>query len=81
MKLLPYLVNVLDVTDEHEVKVKATIEDTIDKLLEILPRRGPEAFDDFVKALHAQEVQPFLAVPLAQESSKYNEIVFLLSSY
>ena len=81
MKLLPYLVNVLDVTDEHEVKVKATREDRIDKLLEILPRRGPEAFDDFVKALHAQEVQPFLAVPLAQESSKYNEIVFLLSSY
>ena len=81
MKLLPYLVNVLDVTDEQEVKVKATREDRIDKLLEILPRRGPEAFDDFVKALHVQEVQPFLAVPLAQESSKYNEIVFLLSSY
>ena len=81
MKLLPYLVNVLDVTDEHEVKVKATREDRIDKLLEILPRRGPEAFDDFVKALYVQEVQPFLAVPLAQESSKYNEIVFLLSSY
>lgn len=66
MKLLPYLVNVLDVTDEQEVKIKATREDSIDKLLEILPRRGPKAFDDFVKAL--QEVQPFLAAPLVQES-------------
>ena len=79
MKLLPYLVNVLDVTDEQDVKIKATREDRIDKLLEILPRRGPKAFDDFVKAL--QEVQPFLAVPLVQESGKHNEIVFLLSSY
>ena len=75
MKLLPYLVNVLDVTDEQEVKVKATREDRIDKLLEILPRRGPKAFDDFVKAL--QEVQPFLAVPLVQESGQYDEVVFL----
>ncbi|KAJ7371918.1 hypothetical protein OS493_022015 [Desmophyllum pertusum] len=66
MKLLPLLVNVLDVTDEQEVKVKATREDRIDKLLEILPRRGPTAFDDFVKAL--QEMQPFLAAPLLQES-------------
>ena len=75
MKLLPYLVNVLDVTDEQDVKIKATREDRIDKLLEILPRRGPKAFDDFVKAL--QEVQPFLAVPLVQESGQYDEIVFL----
>ena len=74
MKLLPHLVNVLDVTDEQEVKVKATREDMIDKLLEILPRRGPKAFDDFVKAL--QEVQPFLAAPLVQESGQYNETVF-----
>ena len=66
MKLLPYLVNVLDVTDEQEVKVKATREDKIDKLLEILPRRGPRAFVYFVIAL--QEVQPFLAAPLVQES-------------
>ena len=77
LKLLPYLVNVLVVTDEQDVKIKTTREDRIDKLLEILPRRGPEAFDDFVKAL--QEVQPFLAVPLVQESGKHNEIVFLLT--
>ena len=70
VKILPYLVNVLDVTDEQEVKVKATREDRTDKLLEILPRRGPAAFDVFVKAL--QEVQPFLANPLLQESGKIN---------
>jgi len=57
---------VLDITDEQEVKVKATREARTDKLLEILPRRGPKAFDDFVKAL--QEVQPFLAGPLLQEA-------------
>ena len=67
MKLLPYLVNLLDVTDEQEVKVKTTREDRIDKLLEILPRRGPKAFDDFVKAV--LEVQPFFAAPLVLESS------------
>ena len=68
-RLLPYLVNILDVTDEQEVKVKATREDKIDQLLEILPRRGPKAFDEFVKAL--QEVQPFLASPLIQEAGDY----------
>ena len=70
IKLLPYLVNILDVTDEQEVKVKATREDRIDKLLEILPRRGPKAFDEFVKAL--QEVQPFLASPMIQEAGNYH---------
>ena len=68
-RLLPYLVNILDVTDEQEVKVKATREDSVDQLLEILPRRGPKAFDEFVKAL--QEVQPFLASPLIQEAGDY----------
>ena len=73
MKLLPYLVNVLDVTDEQEVKVKATREDRIDKLLDLLPRRGPTAFDDFVKAL--QKVQPFLATPLLQESGNIDSFL------
>lgn len=66
VKLLPYLVNVLDPEDEQEVKAKATRGKMIDELLEILPRKGPTAFDNFVKAL--QEVQPFLAVYLLQEA-------------
>lgn len=51
MKLLFYLVNVLDVMDEQEVKIKVMREDSIDKLLEILFRRGFKVFDDFVKVL------------------------------
>lgn len=66
-KLLPFLVSILDVTDEQEVKVKLTREDRIDKLLEILPRRGPKAFDEFVKALQ-EAGQSFLASPLIQEA-------------
>lgn len=66
VKLLPYLVNVLDPEDEQEVKAKAARGKMIDELLEILPRKGPTAFDNFVKAL--QEVQPFLAVYLLQEA-------------
>ena len=66
MKFLPYLVSMLDVTDEQEIKVKGTRENRIDKLSETLPRSGPSAFDDFVKAL--QGVQPFLTAPLVQES-------------
>lgn len=68
VKLLPHLVKVFDVTDEQEIKVRATREEASDKLLEILPRRGPKAFEDFVKVL--QEVQPHLASPLVQESGK-----------
>ena len=73
-KLLPYLVSILDVTDEQEVKVKATREDRIDKLLDILPRRGPKAFEEFVKAL--QEVQPFLAAPLIQEAGNSDFLTY-----
>lgn len=62
MKLLFYLVNVLDVMDEQEVKIKVMREDSIDKLLEILFRRGFKVFDDFVKVL--EEVQLFLVVLL-----------------
>lgn len=63
-KLLPCLVNILDDTDDQEIRQKDTREESSDKLLEILPRRGPEAFIEFVKAL--QTVQPHLAKPLIQ---------------
>jgi len=65
VKLLPYLVDVLDATDDQGMKVKATREEQTDKLLDILPRRGPKASDDFVKTL--REVQPFLGTPLLQK--------------
>ena len=68
MRLLHHLVNVLDDTDVEKIKMRHTREDASDNLLEILPRRGPKAFEDFVKAL--QEVQPHLASPLIQQSGK-----------
>ena len=63
------MVNILDVTDEQEIKQRATREESCDKLLEMLPRRGPDAFIEFVRAL--KEVQPFLAVPLIQETGRF----------
>ena len=66
MKLLPKLFSVLDPEDEEEVKAEATRRKMVDKLLNILPKKGPRAFDVFVKGL--QEVQPFLAVPLLRYS-------------
>ena len=67
-RLLPYLANVLDQADEEVIKEVATRRDANDMLLEILLRRGPKAFESFVKAL--QEVQPHLASPLVQQSGK-----------
>jgi hypothetical protein len=64
-KLLPHLVTVLDTPDEQEIKSQSTREDQVEKLLEILPRRGPQAFAVFLEALDV--VQSFLAVPLREE--------------
>lgn len=68
MKLLPKLHSVLDTDDEEEVKAEATRRKKVDKLLNILPKKGPKAFDVFVKGL--QEIQPFLAAPLLRYSGK-----------
>ncbi|XP_067022585.1 uncharacterized protein [Acropora muricata] len=66
-KLLPYLVSkgILDGTDEQVIKGEGTREDSCDALLEMLPRRGPNAFHEFVEAL--RNVQPHLAVLLGVE--------------
>lgn len=66
IKLLPYLVDVLDPADEGEIKAssKKKREDAVDKLLEILPRKGQKAFDVFKNAL--QKVQPHLAFRLGE---------------
>ncbi|KAJ7363129.1 hypothetical protein OS493_011404 [Desmophyllum pertusum] len=66
-KLLPHLVKVLDQADDETVKAEGPGRGKmVDKLLEILPRKGPATFDNFVKAL--QKIQPFLADRLLQES-------------
>jgi len=82
-KLLPYLVTdlVLDETDEEEIKTKLTREDQADKLLEILPRRGPQAFICFIEAL--ENVQLHLAAKLREEEegtlqrTSFNSIILL----
>ena len=68
VELLPHLVDVLGQADQEKVQAEATRREKIDKLLDIMPRKGPEAFDNFLKAL--QKIQSFLAVPLLQESGK-----------
>ena len=66
IKLLPDLVDVLDPTDEEEIKTSSrkTREDAADKLLEILPRKGQRAFDVFERAL--KKVLPHLAYHLGE---------------
>ncbi|KAK3752395.1 hypothetical protein QZH41_008595 [Actinostola sp. cb2023] len=72
-KLLPYLVSVLDTNDEQEIKNQPTREDQVDRLLDILPRRGPRAFPCFIEAL--DDVQPFLAVPLREEEEMEKKLI------
>ena len=67
-KLLPLLHEVLDTTDVQNIKALAVQEDKSKALLDMLQRRGPDAFEVFVKAL--QTVQPFLAKFLIEQSGE-----------
>ncbi|KAJ7363114.1 hypothetical protein OS493_011388 [Desmophyllum pertusum] len=72
VKLLPDLVNVLDPADEDTVKAEGPERGKmIDKLLDILPRKGPATFDNFVEAL--QKTQSFLADRLLRQSEQLDE--------
>ena len=68
-KLLPHLVSqkILDVIDEQEIKGKDTREESCDMLLEMLPRRGPNAFHELVEAL--RNVQLHLADLLEEKGN------------
>ncbi|XP_068752752.1 keratin, type II cytoskeletal I-like [Montipora capricornis] len=66
MKLLPYLNTVLDESDRQEIEQEPTVEKKVVKLLDMLPKRGPDAFDAFIKAL--EEKQKFIARCLKQET-------------
>ena len=52
--ILAKLVEILSDTDEGEIKAETTREKKCDKLLEILPRKGPNAFKVFVEALKGE---------------------------
>ncbi|XP_046858886.1 caspase-7-like [Xenia sp. Carnegie-2017] len=54
-----YSKSILSENDRDEIKANKTFQSKSDKLLDILPRRGPEAFGVFVKFL--DENQPFLS--------------------
>ena len=66
--ILPKLVTVLTETDEEEIKALCTRQERCDKLLEILPTRGKNAFYVFVNALVKEA--PHLAWDLTQAGNK-----------
>ena len=66
--ILPKLVTVLIETDEGDIKAQSTRQERCDKLLEILPRRGPTTFKVFVEAL--KQTVPHLAVDLIEAGNK-----------
>ena len=66
--ILPKLVLVLQEKDEEEIKAQSTRQERCDKLLEILLRIGPTAFEVFVEAL--KQTVPHLAVDLIEAGNK-----------
>ena len=66
-KILRHLDNILDNRDIEKIKGKANRAEMCDEFLDILPRRGPEAFDSFVEALKQEKTQAYLAGHLIQE--------------
>ena len=69
-KLLPHLVAVLDNEDVSRIRAEKNRENECDLLIEILPRRGPKAFDYFLKALQKEGTQVYLADILIKELGK-----------
>lgn len=67
-KLLPHLGEVLDYEDNEAIKKEKNRADQSDLLLDVLPRRGPKAFDCFVKALQKEKTQDYLAHLLKKQT-------------
>ena len=66
--IMPKLVTVLKETDYDEIREQSTRQERCDKLLDILPRRGKNAFDVFVNALESEV--PHLASELTEAGNK-----------
>ncbi|XP_044179741.1 uncharacterized protein LOC122961199 [Acropora millepora] len=62
--ILPDLGRVLTAKDDEEIKAQSTRQGRCEKLLEILPRKGPNAFKVFVEALKKEA--PHLADDLIE---------------
>lgn len=67
IKLLPHLI-VLDYEDKEAIKNLKNRADQSDFLLDVLHRRGPKAFDCFVKALQKEKTQDYLAHLLKKQT-------------
>ena len=66
--IFPKLVTVLREMDYDEIRAESTRQERCDKLLDILPRRGKNAFNVFVNALESQV--PHLASELTEAGNK-----------
>ena len=66
--ILSNLAEILNDTDLGEIKAQSTREKRCDKLSEILPRKGPNAFKALVEAL--KEEAPHLASDLIAAGNK-----------
>ncbi|XP_068733322.1 uncharacterized protein [Montipora capricornis] len=66
LKLLHDLAEVLDEDDRDEVKSGSSRKNQAETILELLPRKGPKAFECFVGALNKR--QKHLARPLIEQS-------------
>ena len=66
--ILPKLVLVLRETDEEKIREQSTRQERCDKLLNILPTRGENAFNIFVNALVKEA--PHLASELTEAGNK-----------
>ena len=66
--ILSKLVTILTETDEEEIKAHLTTKGRCEKLLQIISRKGPNAFKVFVEAL--KEEAPHLADVLIEAGNK-----------
>ncbi|XP_067020545.1 uncharacterized protein [Acropora muricata] len=69
--ILPKLVTVLTEKDVAEIREQSTRQERCERLLEILPRKGPNGFTVFVEAL--KEEAPHLASDLIDAASDVTE--------
>lgn len=69
-KLIKHLSGTLDETDDEEIKTQPSRRKACEKLLEILPRKGQNAFDKFVIALKEVQTQYYLAKALIEAGNR-----------
>lgn len=65
-KIVNDLAEIFDEDDRDEVKAENTRKEQAEALLDMLPRKGPTAFKQFLRALNKR--QPHLATPMVEES-------------